>query len=91
MNIKETPRAKRFYAKRPIVEVYNGYEIRRYEGMFEVIASIGIYGYGANHIEDCRKFIDKLVKLGIKQDDDEEIAKLIFHVKPYDKINFNTL
>ena len=88
---KDTPRAIRFYKNRPIIEVYKGYEIRKYNDMFEVIASVGLYGHGSNYIEGCREFIDKLVKLGIKQDDDEEIAKFIFHIKPYDKLNLNYL
>jgi len=80
-------RVKRFYENRPIVEIYKGYEIRKFNDMYEVIASVGIYGISSDYIDGCREFIDKLVKFGIKQNDNEEISKFIFHVKPYDKIN----
>ena len=82
---KTSPRAIKFYSKRPVVEVYKGYEIRKFNNMFEVIASVGIYGHSSNNINSCYTFIDNLVNLGIKQDDDEEVAKYIFHIKPYNK------
>ena len=80
MNILETPRAKRYFAQHPIVEIYKGYEIREAgNGMFLVDAAIGIYGTTSNYIGGCREFIDNLVSLDIKQYDDEAVAKYIFH------------
>lgn len=79
MNILNTPRAKKYFAKHPIIEIYNGYEIRdACNGMFMVDAAIAIYGITSNYIECCHEFIDKLVAVGIKQYDDEAVAKYIF-------------
>jgi len=82
MNILNTPRAKRYFEKHPIVEIYNGYEIRETgNGMFLVDAAIAIYGTTSNYIEGCKEFIDKLVSLGIKQYDDEAVSRYIFNIK----------
>lgn len=84
---KTTPRAKRFYAIRPVVEVYRGYEIRKnlkYD-IYEVIASVGILSNTSTDISASKVFIDKLVDLGIKQDDDEAVARYVFNVKPFVK------
>lgn len=79
MNILETPRAKRYFAQHPIVEIYKGYEIRKWsDNLFFVDAAIGIYSTSSNYIEPCREFIDNLVSLDIKQYDDEAVAKYIF-------------
>lgn len=85
MNILETPRAKRYFEKHPIVEMYNGYEIRKgaFDNVYIVDAAIAIYGVSANHIEDCREFIDKLVKENIKQYDDEAVMKYVIRNRKY--------
>ncbi len=81
-DILNTPRAKRYFANHPIVEMHNGYEIREASnGMFLVDAAIAIYSITASHIEDCKKFIDNLVAEGIKQYDDEAVARYIFNIK----------
>ena len=86
MNILNTARAKRYFESHPIVEIYNGYEIREAgNGMFLVDAAIAIYGTTSNYIEGCKKFIDKLVSLGIKQYDDEAVSRYVFGIKPYNK------
>jgi len=82
MNILNTPRAKRYFEKHPLIEIYNGYEIREgSNGMFIVDAAIAIHGTISNHIEDCKEFIDKLVSLGIKQYDNEAVARYLFNTK----------
>jgi len=78
---KTTPRALLFYKNRPIIEIYKGYEIRKCYDMFEVIASVGIYSFESNYIEGCREFIDKLVNVGIKQDEDDKIFKYIISLR----------
>lgn len=80
-------RAKRFFELQPpIVEIYNGYEIRQASnGVFSVDAAIGIYGATTNYIEACKEFIDKLVSLDIKQYDDEAVSRYIYGIKPYNK------
>lgn len=84
MNILNTPRAQRYFAKHPIVEIYKGYEIRNNctdkFGFTSYLcdAAIAIYGVTSNTIEGCREFIDKLVAQGIEQYDDEAVAKYIF-------------
>lgn len=80
-------RAKRFFELQPpIVEIYNGYEIRQASnGVFSVDAAIGIYGTTTNSIEACKEFIDKLVSLDIKQYDDEAVSRYIYGIKPYNK------
>ena len=80
-------RAKRFFELQPpIVETYNGYEIRQASnGVFSVDAAIGIYGTTTNYIEACKEFIDKLVALDIKQYDDEAVSRYIYGIKPYSK------
>lgn len=85
-NIINTPRAKRYFESHPIVEIYNGYEIREAgNGMFLVDAAIAIYSTTSNYIEECKEFIDKLVSLGIKQYDDEAVSRYIFGIKSYNK------
>lgn len=80
-------RAKRFFELQPpIVEIYNGYEIRQASnGVFSVDAAIGIYGTTTNYIEACKEFIDKLVSLDIKQYDNEAVSRYIYGIKPYNK------
>lgn len=80
-------RVKRFFELQPpIVEIYNGYEIRQAgNGVFSVDAAIGIYGTTTNYIEACKEFIDKLVSLDIKQYDDEAVSRYIYGIKPYNK------
>jgi hypothetical protein len=70
---------EQFFNKRPIVEIYKGYEIRKYKLLYEVYASIGVYSCSSNYIEDCKQFIDKLVANNIKQYDNEAVAKYIFN------------
>lgn len=79
MNILNTERSKKYFEKRPIVEIYKGYEIRKYKDMFLVDAAIAIYGIISTHIKDCYEFIDKFVSLGISQYDDESVTKYILH------------
>ena len=67
--------------KRHIVEIYKGYEIRKYDTMYIVDASIAIHSILSNNIEDCRKFVDNLVDKEIAQYDDEAVARYIFNVK----------
>lgn len=82
MNILNTPRTQKYFAKHPIIEIYNGYEIRDAgNGMFMVDAAIAIHGITSNYIEDCREFINKLVSENIKQYDDESVTKYIFRKK----------
>lgn len=79
MNILNTPRAKRYFEKHPIVEIYNGYEIREAgNGMFLVDAAIAIYGTTSTNIEDCLEFINNLVNEGIAQYDDETVSRYVF-------------
>ena len=78
---KNTPRAKKFYEKRPIIEIYKGYEIRKFEDIFEVIANVGVYGCSSTHIKDCYEFIDNLVNHDINSCDTEKIAKYVFNKK----------
>lgn len=86
MNILNTPRANRYFKKHPIVEIYNGYEIREAgNGMFLVDAAIAIYGTTATNIEDCHEFIDNLVNEGIAQYDDIAVSRYVFGIKPYNK------
>lgn len=80
-NILNTSRAKRYFAKRPIVEIYKGYEIRKYDTMYIVDASIAIHSTLSNNIEDCRKFIDNLINKKIAQYDDKAVARYIFNIK----------
>lgn len=80
-NILNTPRAERYFSKRPIVEIYKGYEIRKYENMYIVDAAIAIHSTMSNNIEDCRKFIDDLVDKEITQYDNEAAARYIFNIK----------
>ena len=87
MNILNTSHAHSYFAKHPIVEIYKGYEIRNNctdkFGITSYIcdAAIAIYSITSNTIEGCREFIDILVAEGIKQYDDEAVAKYIFRQK----------
>ena len=69
---------ERYFNERPLVEMYKGYEIRKYKAMFIVDAAIAIYGTLTTHIKDCYEFIDNLVNLGIKQYDNEAVSKYVF-------------
>lgn len=80
-DIFDTFRAERYFSKRPIVEIYKGYEIRKYENMYIVDAAIAIHSTMSNNIEDCRKFIDDLVDKEITQYDNEAAARYIFNIK----------
>ena len=71
-------RQERYFNEHPLVEMYKGYEIRKYKNMFIVDAAIAIYGTLATHIKDCYKFIDNLVNLGIHQYDNEAVSKYVF-------------
>lgn len=80
-DIFDTFRAERYFSKRLIVEIYKGYEIRKYENMYIVDAAIAIHSTMSNNIEDCRKFIDDLVDKEITQYDNEAAARYIFNIK----------
>ena len=80
-NILNTPRSERYFAKRPIVEIYKGYEICKYENMYIVDAAIAIHSTMSNNIEDCREFVDNLINKKIDQYDDEAVARYIFNIK----------
>ena len=69
---------ERYFNERPLVEMYKGYEIRKYRNLFIVDAAIAICGITATHIKACYEFIDNLVNLGIKQYDNEAVSKYIF-------------
>lgn len=62
---------------RPLVEMYRGYEIRKYADSFIVDAAIAIYGTLSDCIEGCRSFIDKLADAGIKQYDNEAVSRFL--------------
>lgn len=69
---------EKYFATHPLVEIYNGYEIRKYNDFFTVDASIGIYGTMSNTIKGCYSFIDELFTKGIKQYDDEAVSKYVY-------------
>lgn len=70
-------RAKKYFNKHPVVEIYRGYEIRDDDGLFLVDAAIGIYSTTSNHIEGCYEFIDELVNRNIKQYDGEAVMRYL--------------
>ena len=67
----------RYYSKRPLVDTYREYEIRKYKDLYIVDVSIGILGFMAENIWDCKEFIDTMVEHGIKQGDNEASMKYI--------------
>ncbi len=76
MNIN-SERAKKYFDKHPIVEIYRGYEIRDNNGLFLVDAAIGIYSTISNYIEGCYEFINELADRDIKQYDVETVMKYL--------------
>lgn len=68
-------RFEKYCMSRPLVEMYRGYEIRKYNGSFIVDAAIAIYGTLSDCIDCCRSFIDELADAGIKQYDDEAVFR----------------
>jgi hypothetical protein len=76
MNLN-SDRAKKYFDKHPIIEIYRGYEIRDDKGLFIVDASIGIYSTTSNYIEGCYKFIDELADRNIKQYDGEAVMRYL--------------
>lgn len=76
MNLN-SDRAKKYFDKHPIVEIYRGYEIRDNNGLFLVDAAIGIYSTTSNYIEGCYEFINELADRDIKQYDVETVMKYL--------------
>lgn len=75
--INESSSKDKYYAKRPLVDTYKGYKIRKYEDLYVVDVSIGILGFIAETIEDCKEFIDTMIDHGIKQGDGEASMRYI--------------
>lgn len=71
-------RAKKYFDKHPIVEIYKGYEIRSEENdSYIVDAALAIYSMTTSSKKCCYDFIDELVSNNVHQYNDEEVSKYL--------------
>jgi len=73
-------RAKKYFDKHPIVEIYKGYEIRSEENNSYIVdAAIAIYSRTSSDKQGCYEFIDELVSHNVHQYNDEEVSKYLIN------------
>lgn len=75
--INESSSKDKYYAKRPLIDIYKEYEIRKYEDLYIVDVSIGILTFMGETIEYCKEFIDTMVEHNIKQGDGEASMRYV--------------
>lgn len=73
-------RAKRYFDKHPLIEIYKGYEIRGEENNSYIVdAALAIYSMTTSSKKCCYDFIDELVSHNVHQYNGEEVSRYLIN------------